>query len=77
VAQWAKPLVSMMIDGVMGVAEYQCKRLLDGRYFRLEPQLPNPVAMDDASAVNGLMSDANRVDISPAVDWLRGSFVAP
>jgi patatin-like phospholipase/acyl hydrolase len=76
IAQWAKPLVSLMIDGVMGVAEYQCRRLLGGRYFRLEPQLPKPVALDDASAVTSLIGYANAVDIAAAVDWLKTTFTA-
>ena len=77
VAQWAKPLVSMMIDGVMGVAEYQCTRLLGARYFRLEPMLPKPVGMDDASAVPGLIADATAVDLTATVDWLKTTFLAP
>lgn len=76
VAQWAKPLVSLMIDGVMGVAEYQCARLLRARYFRLEPQLPKPVAMDDASEIKNLVDYANAVDISAAVAWLESTFTA-
>jgi len=71
VAQWAKPLVNLMIDGVMGVTEYQCARLLGDRYFRLEPQLPKPVGMDDASAVGDLLLAASSVDIAPAVTWLN------
>ena len=27
-AQWAKPLIALMVDGMMGVADYQCARLL-------------------------------------------------
>jgi patatin-like phospholipase/acyl hydrolase len=76
IAQWANPLVSLMIDGVMGVAEYQCRRLLAGRYFRLEPRLPKPIAMDDASAVASLIDYANAVDIAAAVDWLKTTFTA-
>ena len=76
VAQWAKPLVSLMIDGVMGVAEYQCRRLLATRYCRLEPRLPKPIAMDDASEVNALVELAQAVDISAAVNWLKTTFSA-
>jgi patatin-like phospholipase/acyl hydrolase len=76
VAQWAKPLVSLMIDGVMGVAEYQCRRLLKTRYLRLEPQLPKPIAMDDASEVNYLAQLARAVDLSAAVTWLKSTFAA-
>ena len=34
--QWARPLISMMISGVMGVADFQCRQLLGDRYFRLD-----------------------------------------
>lgn len=77
IAQWAKPLVSLMIDSVMGVAEYQCRHLLETRYFRLEPQLPKPIAMDDASEVNNLVNFAQAVDLSAAVSWLKTTFLAP
>jgi patatin-like phospholipase/acyl hydrolase len=74
-AQWAKPLVSLMIDGVMGVAEYQCAHLLGQRYFRLQPLLPKPIALDDAAAVDDLIAAAEQVDITAAVDWLHAQFV--
>jgi len=77
VAQWAKPLVSLMIDGVMGVAEYQCRHLLTTRYFRLEPQLPKPIAMDDASEVDNLVKSALAENLSDAVNWLKTTFLAP
>jgi patatin-like phospholipase/acyl hydrolase len=77
VAQWAKPLVSLMIDGVMGVAEYQCRHLLTTRYFRLEPQLPKPIAMDDASEVTDLVKSAQAANLSDAVNWLKSTFLAP
>src|SRR5207247_4427117 len=32
-AQWAKPLIALMVDGMMGVAAYQSARLLQHRYF--------------------------------------------
>ncbi|MGD0074615.1 MAG: hypothetical protein ABSD31_09760 [Candidatus Binataceae bacterium] len=73
-AQWARPLVNLMIDGVMGVAEYQCNRLLGANYFRLEPLLPKPIAMDDAKAVDELISYAKQVDLTKAVDWLRANY---
>jgi len=73
-AQWARPLVSLMIDGVMGVADYQCQRLLGKRYFRLEPLLPKPIALDDAKAVGDLIKYANQVNLDDAVAWLEANF---
>jgi len=73
-AQWARPLVSLLIDGVMGVAEYQCQRLLGDKYFRLEPLLPKPIALDDAGAVKDLINYANQVNLDQAVAWLNANF---
>ena len=73
IAQWAKPLVSLMIDGVMGVAEYQCIRLLGARYFRLKSELPKAIGMDDAAAVGELIALASQVDLTAAIAWLGAS----
>jgi hypothetical protein len=63
-----------MIDGVMGMAEYQCIRLLESRYFRLESALSRPIGLDDAAAVTDLIASANSVDITKAVNWLNTAF---
>ena len=34
--QWARPLVSLMVSGVMGVADFQCEQILGPRYHRLD-----------------------------------------
>lgn len=73
-ARWAKPLVNLLIDGVMGVAEFQCRRILGRRYFRLQPLLPKPFALDDAAAVTDLIEYAEQVNISGAVAWLSEFF---
>jgi patatin-like phospholipase/acyl hydrolase len=73
-ARWAKPLVNLLIDGVMGVAEFQCGRILGPRYFRLQPLLPKPFALDDAAAVADLVEYAEQVNISGAVKWLSEFF---
>ena len=43
-AQWIKPLLNIMMDGVMGVADYQCRQILGNR---LPPaRLPVPGTAD-------------------------------
>jgi hypothetical protein len=73
-ARWAQPLVNLLIDGVMGVVEFQCGRVLGRRYFRLQPLLPKPFALDDAAAVAELIEYAEQVNISSAVSWLSEFF---
>lgn len=73
-AQWAKVLADMMLEGVMGVADYECARLLGNNYFRLAPVLPAPVPLDCVEKIPLLVQDANQVDISAAVAWLKTNF---
>jgi uncharacterized protein len=75
-AQWATVLANMMLEGVMGVADYECQRLLGPNYFRLAPVLPAPIALDCAEKIPSLIEDANQVDISAAVAWLNANFLA-
>lgn len=72
--QWAPKLPDIMLEGGMGVADYQCARLLGDHYFRLAPVLPGPIALDCADKVPELIAYANQVDISPAVAWLKANF---
>lgn len=74
-AQWAPILANMMLEGVMGVADYECSRLLGDAYFRLAPVLPAPIPLDCPEKIPSLMEDANRVDITAAVTWLKANFV--
>jgi len=48
----------MMIEGMMGVADYECSRVLREKYFRLAPILPAPVAMDAVDKIPELIADA-------------------
>lgn len=75
-AQWAKPLVSLMIDGVMGVADYECKRLLGSRYCRVDPYLPEAIALDDVAKVERLVSYADKVDLTSAARFVETHFVS-
>jgi len=73
-AQWATVLANMMIEGMMGVADYECARLLGASYFRLAPVLPAPIPLDCAEKIPDLIDAANQVDITPAVNWLNANF---
>jgi uncharacterized protein len=73
-AQWAPVLANMMIEGMMGVADYECARLLGDKYFRLGPLLPAPVPLDCAEKISSLIAYAQAVDITEAVTWLKTNF---
>lgn len=73
-AQWAPKLADMMLEGGMGVADYECGRLLGANYFRLAPVLPEPVPLDCAEKIPELIEYANQVDLKAAVAWLKANF---
>jgi patatin-like phospholipase/acyl hydrolase len=73
-AQWAPILTDMMLEGGMGVADYECARLLGKSYFRLAPVLPEPIPLDCADKISSLIEFANQVDITAAVTWLKANF---
>jgi len=74
-AQWAKPLITLMMDGVNGIAHYQCKQLLGERYNRLAPVFPPGVSMglDDVARTQEMVQFANNLKLLDNKDpnWER------
>ena len=73
-AQWAPVLSNMVIEGMMGVADYECARLLGNSYFRLAPVLPAPVPLDCVEKIDDLIENAKRVDLEATASWLKTNF---
>jgi uncharacterized protein len=74
-AQWIKPILTVMMDGSVGVADFQCQQLLGDRYCRLEPEFPagQSFPMDDVSKVVDLMNFAQSCDLTGTIAWLEAS----
>ena len=72
-AQWVKPLISLMLDGTAGIADYQCKQILGGRYHRLAPIFPakTTVPLDDVDRIPYMVQFAEALPIEDTVRWLR------
>ncbi len=74
-AQWIKPILNVMMDGGVGVADFECRQLLGNRYCRVEPIFPagKSFAMDDVSKIVDLMDLANSFDLTSTIAWLNAS----
>lgn len=71
-AQWVRPLIDLLMDGSMGVADYQCRQLLGPRYHRLTHALTRRVPLDDYKQADYLLKVADKeVDIAETVAWIR------
>lgn len=76
-AQWMKPLISIMLDGVSGIADYQCRQMLDEAYHRLAPVFPPKVSipMDAVGKIPYMIDFANSLDLSKTIAWLRRHWI--
>jgi patatin-like phospholipase/acyl hydrolase len=71
-AQWVKPLINLMMDGVAGIADFQCRQLLSESYHRLAPVFPPGVnfKLDDVKRVPEMVDFANSVNLDATLQWL-------
>lgn len=74
--QWARPIVEIMLEGNVGVAHYQCKRVLGDKYHRLDPDLPEPISLDDLAEIPTLLQIGADYDLeaSGTLNWVGQNF---
>lgn len=72
-AQWAKPLIPLMYDGVTGTADYQCQQILGTAYHRLSPTLPagKTFPLDGVQQLPELVAIAEAIDLHGVAAWLE------
>jgi hypothetical protein len=70
-------LISLMLDGTAGIADYQCSQLLGARYHRLAPIFPPgmTVPLDDVDKVPDMGEFAERVPLAATITWLRETWL--
>jgi uncharacterized protein len=68
------PIIDIVMEGMDGVADYQCRRILGDRYHRLQPDLPEPIGLDAVDKLDKLMEIANEVDLAETAVWLNQFF---
>jgi hypothetical protein len=62
-----------MLDGVSGIADYQCAQMLRDRYHRLAPVFPPDVSipMDDVKKINYMIDFAEKLRLKKTTDWMK------
>ena len=76
-ARWAKPLIEVMLEGVAGIADYQCGKLLGERYERLAPVFPagSRYALDAVDRVPDMIAFAQSVKLDDARAFLKSQWM--
>ena len=74
--QWAPHIINIVLGGTSGVADYECRQLLGDRYHRLDPLLPESIALDAVDKIARLKDIAGRVMLETTLDWLKPQVLA-
>jgi patatin-like phospholipase/acyl hydrolase len=74
VVEWGPHLVDLLMEGSNGLGDYQCRQVLGGNYFRLNPALPDAIGLDDVSRVRQLRDLGATADLTAAIDWVQNTF---
>ena len=71
--KWVRPLLQLMFQADMDVADYQCRQFLGDRYHRLNLNFPpgTKIPMDDVDNVPQMEASAQSTDIEAAINWME------
>lgn len=64
-------LLDVIMDGAVKDDADTCSALLNGRHVRIQPRLPNVIALDDIGAAPELIRIADMTDLTPALELVR------
>lgn len=72
-AQWVKPLINVLMDGVAGISDYQAVQLLGGRYHRLQIEFEanETIALDAVDKLGRMDEIASGYRLDKTLKWLR------
>lgn len=75
--QWAKPLVTLTLEGVSGIADYQCNQILRQRYHRCAPTfLPGvSIPMDAVKKIPYMIDFAMSLDLTETIKWIKDQWM--
>ena len=71
-AQWVKPLLNILSDGVAGIADYQARQILGERYQRFQVIFApdESIPLDAVSKIPRMNEIGSTCDISKTRDWI-------
>jgi len=69
--KWAPHLISLMMEGSVGLADYQCRQVLGRHYLRINPTLPEPIGLERVDQIPILKEVAERENLDAAIDWIK------
>ncbi|MEH6636562.1 MAG: CBASS cGAMP-activated phospholipase [Halioglobus sp.] len=72
-AQWAQPMLEVLMDGVAGISDYQCQQILDDRYHRLQVTFAKneKIDMDNVKKIHRMDEIGRSHNIGETRKWIQ------
>jgi patatin-like phospholipase/acyl hydrolase len=74
IVQWAPHLISLILEGSVGLVDYQCRQLLGTHYQRVNPVLPVEIGLDGVDQIPLMKTLVSEFDMSQAITWVKRYF---
>jgi patatin-like phospholipase/acyl hydrolase len=76
-AQWAKPLVDILMEGVAGISDYQCRQILQDRYHRLQVIFDDnePIGLDDVARLPRMDEIGRTHPVAATRRWIADHWI--
>ncbi len=68
------PLAEILLEGHADLARFQCEQILRNQFWRLNPNLPDPIGLDAIHRIQELIDIAMSIDLEPTLSWLEAEF---
>jgi patatin-like phospholipase/acyl hydrolase len=69
-SRWLTHIVTMLFEGMVDIADYQCQRILRERYIRIDTMLRRNIDLDDASGLAEMVKVADELPLDDAEDFM-------
>lgn len=75
-AQWVKPLINVLMDGVSGISDYQARQLLGDKYHRLQIVFApdEKIDMDAVKRLDRMDQIGTTYSIAKTVKWISNAW---
>lgn len=70
-----KGLIDILLDGNCEASHAYTRAFLRSRYMRIQWNLEEEIKLDDVSRLDELIEIADKIDIDPVLEWMRGFWV--
>ena len=69
--QWAPHILFIAFEGSISMTHFQCQQLLQNRYHRINPTLPEKLPLDDWKRVPNLIDIARDYELNNSYKWIE------